>query len=121
MTWLLPVAWLAGCAAPAGLEPSGATCPPDSPLTYSNFGAPFMTSYCVQCHASTLSENQRQGAPLFHDFDTLEGIVAVWQHVDETTAAGPLRVNTLMPPSDPRPGLAERTSLGEWLACGLPP
>ena len=108
------------CTTTLELRPSGATCPNDSTLTYENFGAPFMTSYCTQCHSSTLAPDQRMGAPLFHDFDTLEGIMAFTQHIDETAAAGPKAINTLMPMYDPKPTLDERYQLGEWLACGTP-
>jgi hypothetical protein len=58
----------------------------------------------------------------FHDFDTLDGIKPVANHVDEYAAAGPSTTNELMPEgAGPRPSLAERQMLGEWLACGAPP
>ncbi len=60
------------------------------------------------------------GAPSFHDFDTVFGIQAVSEHVDETAAAGPAAVNDGMPPRAPGPTLDERFQLGEWIACGLP-
>ncbi len=100
--------------------PTGATCPPASTLTYGNFGEPFMTTYCVSCHSSTLMGSQRHGAPLLHDFDTWYGIMPFISHIDETTAAGPAATNTAMPMADPTPTLGERTMLGEWLACGAP-
>jgi hypothetical protein len=100
--------------------PSGATCPEGSTLTYEGFGAPFMTTYCTSCHASTLSGDARQGAPLYHDFDSLDGILPVADHVDWKAAAGPDATNELMPiGSGPVPTLAERQQLGEWLACEL--
>ena len=43
---LLVAALLGGvvaCTDTAQLEPTGATCPSDSTLTYANFGMPFMT------------------------------------------------------------------------------
>jgi uncharacterized membrane protein len=98
-------------------EPSGAVCPPESTLTYENFGQSFVTSYCTHCHSSELTGADRMGAPLEHDFDTLAGILAVAGHVDEYAAAGPDSTNEAMPPSDPKPTLAERQMLGEWLAC----
>jgi len=60
------------------------------------------------------------GGPSFHDFDTLFGIRAVSDHIDETTAAGPAAVNDGMPEDGPFPTLLERKKLGEWIACGLP-
>jgi hypothetical protein len=100
--------------------PTESVCPPGSTLTYESFAKPFMAAYCTRCHATTLRGNQRHGAPSFHDFDTLFGIKAVYDHVDETTAAGPAATNTGMPPDSPAPTKEERLQLGEWLACGMP-
>jgi len=60
------------------------------------------------------------GAPEFHDFDTIEGIRAVANHIDETAGAGPDATNESMPPSGNMPTLAERQMLAEWLACQAP-
>ncbi|HEX5061030.1 MAG TPA: hypothetical protein VFV99_16800 [Kofleriaceae bacterium] len=100
--------------------PTEATCPPNSPLTYDNFGAGFMASYCTRCHHSELTGAARMGAPSFHDFDTIFGIRAVSNHIDETTASGPASTNEGMPPDKPFPSLTERKLLGEWIACGMP-
>jgi hypothetical protein len=111
----------AGCANEVLFGPStGASCPPAAQPTYDSFGEQFMTSYCTRCHSSKLMGPDRQGAPLLHDFDTLYGVQAFIQHIDETTASGPDATNTSMPPNDPAPTLAERQILGEWLACGAP-
>lgn len=100
--------------------PTESVCPDGSTITYDNFGKNFMTKYCTRCHSSELRGADRQGAPSFHDFDTLYGIRAVSDHVDETTASGPAATNTSMPPDKPSPTLAERKQLGEWIACGMP-
>jgi hypothetical protein len=101
--------------------PTGATCPEGSTLTYESFGRAFMAQYCTRCHSSTLQGTSRQGAPSDHNLDTLEGIEATpAEHIDEEAAAGPLRVNTGMPPSAPVPSENARRQLGEWLACGTP-
>ena len=100
--------------------PTGSTCPPSSTLTYANFGRQFMEDYCVRCHDSALTGADRKGAPSFHDFDTLFGIRAVANHIDETTAAGPAATNMGMPPDGDKPTLEERQLLGEWIACGMP-
>lgn len=118
--------WLvtAGCESepPVALfgPPTGATCPEGSTLTYEGFGRPFMEAYCTRCHDSALVGAARNGAPNFHDFDTLNGIRAVADHIDETTAAGPSATNQSMPPDGSIPSLEERWQLGEWLACGAP-
>lgn len=101
--------------------PTGAVCPPTSTLTWESFGQGFMESYCTRCHSSELVGAQRHGAPSFHDVDTVYGVRAIREHIDETTAAGPDAVNTGMPePGYPQPTLEQRQLLGEWLACGAP-
>ena len=111
---------LAACVDATGGPPTGATCPPDgTTLTYDSFGAPFMATYCTRCHATTLRGADRQGAPLYHDFDYYGGVMAVARHIDEWTGAGPDATNTQMPPDEPAPSLEERQQLAEWLACEL--
>jgi hypothetical protein len=100
--------------------PTESVCPPNSTLTYNNFGKPFMESYCTKCHDSEKVGEMREGAPSFHDFDTLNGIKAVSNHIDETAASGPAATNTGMPENNPKPSLEERQALGEWIACGMP-
>lgn len=123
MKWIA-AAMLAAAACGGGTPlygpPTGAVCPADSTLTYASFGKSFMDEYCTRCHASTLHGAARHGAPAFHDFDTLAGIKNVADHIDETTAAGPVSVNEGMPDSGKLPSEAERTLLGEWIACGTP-
>ena len=104
---------------PVGIA-SGATCPDDAgSLTYDDFGKPFVESYCVRCHASELTGDARRGAPLGHDFDSLEGILLVADHIDQLAAAGPDHVNETMPPNGDKPSLHEREQLGQWLDCEL--
>ena len=100
--------------------PTQSTCPPNSTLTYDNFGKSFMERFCTRCHSSTLEGAARHGAPSFHDFDTQFGVKGVSNHIDETTAAGPAATNTGMPPDGPKPTLEERLQLGEWIACDVP-
>jgi len=100
--------------------PTETVCPPTSNLTYQDFGQPFMERYCTRCHSSLLQGKARRGAPSFHDFDTVQGIRAIAEHIDLTTASGPAATNTTMPSEGARPTLAERAQLGEWLACGSP-
>lgn len=112
---------LLGCSGSSGRgPPTGAVCPTDSALTYHNFAKPFMEKYCNECHSRSLRGEDRQGAPSFHDFDTLNGIRVVWDHVDMTSASGPNATNDSMPPESPTPTLEERKQLGEWLACDMP-
>jgi hypothetical protein len=123
----------AACSDSVFGPPTETVCAPDSTLTYESFGKPFMEKYCTSCHAEDLRGVQRNGAPSFHDFDTLFGVRAVSDHIDETAGAGPAATNTGMPPEEcpstpggplnrdcPKPTLAERKQLAVWIACGMP-
>src|SRR4051812_45392838 len=96
---------LAACTSGAqstGIAP--VSCPTDSTLTYANFGAAFMTSNCLSCHASKNSPTlASQGQIKVNASRILD--VAVY-----TTAM----------PQDNNMAVAEREMLGEWLACGAP-
>jgi len=100
--------------------PTGALCPSTQTLTYDNFAGPFMEKYCTRCHSSKLSGEDRNGAPLYHDFDTLAGIRPVANHVDQMAGSGPNATNLQMPPDGDMPTLEERQKLAEWIACGIP-
>ena len=113
-------------------ESTGTVCPDPDPgaLTWENFGQQFMTTYCNDCHASTLKHADRNGAPLYHDYDTLMGVLYIPDHIDSYAGSGPSATNTRMPPSEcpntpggalgrscPVPTEAERTNLSLWIAC----
>jgi hypothetical protein len=93
-----------------------------------------MTKYCTNCHSSDLTHSERNGAPIYHDFDTLLGVLEVPDHIDEQTGWGPNAHNNFMPgegtggrcPSVkggqldeacPEPTAEERTNLAQWIAC----
>jgi uncharacterized membrane protein len=109
---------------------SGATCPPGSTLRYqgggngttepADFGQAFFAT-CVTCHASALTGLARSGAPVGFDFDTLAGIRLHAVHIDAAAAAGPDNPAGpwLMPPAG-GVAVADRSLLGQWLACGAP-
>lgn len=111
---------------------TGTVCPDPDPgtLTYDNFGKPFMEKYCTWCHNSTLTRSKRNGAPLYHDFDSLMGVLQTPDHIDQQTGIGPEASNDFMPPercpSEPggalvvscaKPTDEERRQLAEWIAC----
>jgi hypothetical protein len=127
---------LAACGTSAKPTPTGTTCPDvnNPQLTWQNFGYDFMCHYCTNCHDSSLTLTQRNGAPLFHDLDTLFGVMEVWLHTDEQAAWGPMVHNNFMPgggtngrcpstlggPLDKaclEPTDAERENLGVFIAC----
>lgn len=123
---------LAACTNPPSHTPTKTVCPSPDPgtLTWDNFGQQFMATYCTDCHASTLKRADRNGAPLYHDYDTLIGVLEIPDHIDSYAGSGPAAHNTLMPPgqcpsvpggplnrSCPEPTDAERTNLAMWIAC----
>ena len=124
MVRVLALAMLVACSTetvPVLGPKTGSTCPPSSTLTYANFGQAFMDHYCTKCHSTELkTHEERMGAPVYHDFNLQEKVQDFADHIDRSSAAGPDSINTSMPEDDPKPTLAERYMLGEWLACGAP-
>jgi hypothetical protein len=123
---------LAACSDTPLPTPTQTVCPDPDPgtLTWDNFGRPFMETYCTMCHSATLLRSARNGAPLFHDFDTLQGVLYLPEHIDEQAGSGPAASNSSMPPercpSTPggplsrdcaRPSEEERQNLSLWVAC----
>src|SRR5215510_13116667 len=99
---LSPCLVLACTATPAKPTPTQTVCPDPDPmtLTWDSFGQAFMTQYCTMCHSSTLLHSQRNGAPLYHDFDTLRGVLEVLDHIDWNAGSGPAADNSIMPPAE---------------------
>jgi uncharacterized membrane protein len=96
-------------------------CRAGSTLTYDGFAAPFFSDYCTHCHSMSLSGTARNGAPAGHNWDDYDSIAAHASEIDRAAAYGPKAMNDFMPPEEPRPTAAERTRLGEWLACEFAP
>jgi hypothetical protein len=117
----LTVVWL--CAAACSSAPSPADRVPGAvltgdpcldPPTYERFAAGFTTSWCAPCHAASLPEDQRQGAPVGVDLQTLDEL-RIWSER--------IRVRAIdqadMPPGG-GPSDEELQLLDRFLACGLP-
>lgn len=100
----------AGCSSKP--EPSGATCPPNSTLTYESFGKAFFEANCNRCHSSTTKSE----SPLYDDVVSIRADRA---RIDEQAASGPDATNEMMP-NDGTVATSEREKLGQWLACGAP-
>jgi hypothetical protein len=84
-------------------------------LTYDNFGASFLESYCLSCHHSSLPEEDRVGAPTEVNFDTSE-LAQLWR-ASILAKAGSDRAT--MPPNQKVP-TQERKDFVDWLNCGAP-
>ena len=123
---------LAACTDTALPTPTQAVCPSPDPmtLTWDSFGQKFMSDYCVACHDSSLPRSQRNGAPIYHDYDSLPGVLSIPDHIDQYAGSGPAAHNTRMPPDRcpsvkggaldrncPKPTDEERTNVSIWLAC----
>ncbi len=96
----------------AGGDGGGADCPD---LTYENFAADFLGSFCTRCHNSALSGAARNGAPAGLNWDQLD---VVRDNLDRIRVRA-TQVNT-MPPTEPRPDEDQRALLAEWIDCGAP-
>src|SRR5215468_3620050 len=106
MSRLAVLAWvLAACGPqPSGLTPSDITCPPDSTLSYENFGKLVIADNCLTCHGG--KQNPR--------LDTQEAVQDNTQATIDATV-----ISTKMPKGSTMV-TDERQLLGEWLSCGAP-
>lgn len=94
-------------------QPSGAACPDQQTLRYDNFGERFIAEYCIACHSAEIASDD-------FDFSSQIKVRLNAEWIDRHAAGGPLAINAMMPPKEPRPSIEERMLLGEWLACGAP-
>ena len=97
---------IAGCATDysSGIDPASVTCPPDSTLTYENFGEALITENCLSCHTSK------------------ERPTLTTQQAIQTNRQAILKesVTSTRMPEGTSMLLEERELLGEWIACGAP-
>jgi uncharacterized membrane protein len=108
---------LVGCG---GGQATGTTCPPDSTLTYQDFGQTFMGTYCLRCHNEALTGAARKNAPTDVNFNTVEQIRGESKNIDNQAGASATVTNEGMPPDGEKPSVDDRRKLSEWLACGAP-
>ena len=97
-------AFVAGCT--SGGSSTGiqeVSCPPDSTLSYDNFGQSMIQTECMACHD--------RRSPVLGTQAQIQARAA--QILDAA-------VYTDAMPQDGSMSLAERELLGEWLACGAP-
>lgn len=90
-------------------------CPKGTYLTYENFGAGFLSTYCLSCHSAQMTEGKRGGAPLAANFDTAYD-ASRYRALMLTKTQGS---NPSMPPGQilkPK----EKAAFAEWLNCGAP-
>lgn len=99
---------------PANFETS-LNCPKGTYLTYDNFGAGFLSTYCLSCHSAKVPEGKRGGAPITANFDTaLDASRYRALMLSKTQGAKPS-----MPPGQVLK-TKEKEAFAEWLKCGTP-
>jgi uncharacterized membrane protein len=89
---------------PTGISSADLSCPSDSTLSYTNFGAAFLSDHCLSCHAS-------KQAPSLASQAAVQANKAAVINAAVTSAAMP---------KDGSLSTEERQLLGEWLTCGAP-
>ncbi len=90
-------------------------CEPDHGLSAANFGMPFLLTWCAGCHSADLPADERAGAPVGVDLDTLDAAQEQLLRIYARTVLD----GATMPPAG-GPSEQERAMLGDWLACGAP-
>ena len=107
---------------PTGTTPTQCAAAGFGNLTYANFARSFFASYCVRCHATTVTGAARNGAPEDHNFDSYAGVQQFDQEIDQVAAMNPTgsQRNNAMPISEPFPTDRERQMLACWIALGIP-
>jgi hypothetical protein len=117
MRFNLPVLLLfaVSCEDPLEATTSPDACVDGTPLTWANFGKPMFATWCVSCHAETISGADRNGAPLGLNLEHLDQVLP---HLDRILATSATNDWT-MPPSG---GMSarDRERLREWIECGAP-
>ena len=88
------------------------SCPPaGTALSWDSFALPFFVSRCGQCHSSSLTVDERNGAPADQNFDDYDTVVKYAPRILEQVD------KNLMPPG----GwvlFSEADDLREWIGCG---
>lgn len=112
----------AACSADAGEGGEPPPPPPDpnsklcqeSTLTYQNFAAPFVITWCRGCHGEAQPVAMRQNAPVGVNFDTADQVRGSSVRILARATGS----EATMPPVG-GPSEEEKALLAEWIACGM--
>lgn len=113
---MILLASLLGCG--LGAQPSDtfdACATREVPLSYANFGEPFLERHCTGCHGTHLSGDRRFDAPPGVDLDSLES-ARLYKDRIQARVLDPEFPQ--MPPGG-GPTELELQRLQEWLDCDL--
>jgi uncharacterized membrane protein len=100
---VIPLALAASCVEDTSIDPTEVYCPPDSTLTYANFGDSFISANCMSCHRS------RTPKLTSHEAIVTSSAAIIDQAVTSSNMPDGASLTT-----------QQRTELGYWLACGAP-
>ncbi len=85
-------------------------------LSYGTFAQDFFQHYCLMCHSSARTENDRYGAKVGMDFDSYE-LIAQYNEEILSSVTGD---SATMPPAQTI-NTTDLRLIEEWLTCGFPP
>lgn len=83
--------------------------------TYASFAMPLFQSFCVRCHATTVTGDDRNGAPVDYDWDDETSVRA---HLAEIRNA--IGVLNFMPLTPPAPSCDQRRRMVRWIDAAAP-
>ena len=95
---------LTACTTAQSTGISAVSCPPDNTLTYASFGQTFVQDNCLSCHKT------RDRPILATQADIQLNANRILENAVYTTAM----------PQDADMAIADRQTLGQWIACGAP-
>lgn len=101
---LLFLALTACTTAPESTGISAVSCPPDNTLTYSTYGQAFIQDNCLSCHKS------KERPTLTTQAEIQANATRILNEAVYTNAM----------PEDANMAIADRQTLGQWIACGAP-
>ena len=86
-------------------------------MTWKTVGAPFVQTWCVQCHSVAVKGDDRNDAPNSVNFDTRDLVAAQTELIDFVLdGKGP----EMPPKGQPAPSAKEVEAFLLWLDCGAP-
>ena len=111
--WLLTIL---GCGSLTQEVDSTVACATrEFPLSYDNFGQPFLERHCTACHSSQLDADRRFDAPVGVDLDSYQATLTYKSRI-QAQVLDP--ESPQMPPGG-GPTELELERLQEWLDCDL--
>jgi len=102
-----------GC--PQLLDPLAMPGDPIDGDTFRSFARGFFREYCIRCHSTTRTGDERNGAPEGRNWDDESSVRAALELIRFWVG----EINT-MPIGEPRPTCEERARMVRWIDAGAP-